>query len=688
MRTSISRIVSFLVPLIFLFSSFDFAGAVATSFFRSETFGDFSRGSPDNTSIRHDGTVALSPPLTKKFESLEPYIWCTALDKRGNIYAGAGSEGKIYRIRPDGKSSVIFDSPEAEILSLVIDQSGRLYAGTAPNGIIYKVSDSGGEVFFDSDEKYIWSMALAKNGDIVAGTGDGGKVYRVKKNGKAEVIFESDQTNITVVAVHQGKIYAGSADGGIVYLIDGKKAKVLFDTPEKEIRSILFDDSGYVLVGSTNGEPLSPVRRGRQRPDSEEKEEKEAPPVEALASVIYRLAEDGTFTGIVPLPSYTLLSMAMLPDGDIVVGTSQEGRLLRVGMDMRIAILNRVDALQVISLITNGELVLSTGDMGKVYTLGKTFAAEGHITSPPFDASTSSSWGAISWNSDTPKRTSIELQTRSGNTEKPDKTWSEWSEGYDKSRSSKITSPKSRFIQWRAVLSTKDPSVTPVLRDVSLAYLQKNLKPMIVSVSVNSAAAKKKEGTEVFARGERQELRGHLTVSWEVIDPNNDSLEYSVKFKGVGQRNWLKMEEDLRQNSFTFDSQSLPDGKYKMRVKASDSPSNPDNLALSDVRESDPFVMDNAPPEVFRMGADVKPGRKYRVTFQVEDETTPVASCEYSVDAKPWRPVFPIDQIFDTKEESFVLETPSLSAGEHIIVVRVTDTARNISTKRLIINVK
>ncbi|MFQ5905281.1 MAG: hypothetical protein ACE5JA_01785 [bacterium] len=687
MRTSIRRITGHLIPLILVFSSFDFAGAVATSFFRSETFEDFSKGSPDDTSIRHDGTVALSPPLTQKFESLEPYIWCVALDQKGNIYAGAGSEGKVYKIRPDGKSRVIFDSPEAEILSVVVDQSGRLYAGTAPNGIIYEVGDSGGEVFFDSEEKYIWSMAVDKKGNIIAGTGDGGNIYRVKKDGKAEIILESDQTNITVVAVHKGKIYAGSADDGIVYLIDGKKTKVLFDTPEKEVRSILFDDAGNVLVGSTNGEPLSLARRRRASPDEKEGE-KETRSAEAAASAIYRLAEDGTIAAIVPLRSYTLLSMAMLPDGHIVVGTSQEGRLLRVGMDMRIEILNRVDAVQVISLISNGELVLSTGDMGKVYTLGKTFVREGRITSSPFDAGMTSSWGAISWNGDIPKGTSIKLQTRSGNTEKPDRTWSEWSESYDESRGSKVTSPKARFIQWRAVLSTKDPSVTPVLRDVSLAYLQKNLKPVIFRVSVKPAGGQKKGEAELSAGKRHQELRGHLTVSWEVVDPNEDSLEYSVEFKGTGQRNWLTMEEDLRQKSFTFDSQSLPDGKYRMRVKASDSPSNPDDFALSDVRESDPFVMDNAPPEVFRMGADVKPGRKYRVTFQVEDETTPVASCEYSVDAKPWRPVFPIDQIFDTKEESFVLQTPGLSAGQHIVVVRVTDTAGNISTKRLIINVK
>ncbi len=684
MRIAICGIAAWLFLMTAFFATLHLAEAVSTTFFRTETFEDFSRGKQENISTKKDGSVVLSPSLTEKFESVEPYIWSIVSDKKGNIYAGTGNEGKVIKIRPNGDSSVIFDSPEAEILSMVIDGSGKLYAGTAPGGIIYRVGDSGGKVFFDSEEKYIWSMAIDKNGDLIAGTGDKGRIYRVKKNGSAQVILESGQTNITKVAVHEGKIYAGSAHDGILFLIDGKKTKVLYDTPEKEIRSILFDEAGNILVGTTSGESAPYSSPSRARPGDDEPRG-EAAPVTPGASAIYKVSKDGTTTQVVSWSSYTLLCMAMLPDGDIVVGTGEEGQLLRVARDGTTEILSRVEALQVLSIISNEEFILSTGNMGRVYTLGKTYAAKGYFTSQPLDALTTSSWGVISWTAYTPERTSVSVQTRSGNTEKPDQTWSDWSKSSTKGEAEKVSSPPARFLQWKAELSTKSSHVTPTLRDVSVAYLQKNLDPKITGVTVKPLSSGQTEGS---SGRPRQDLRGDVIVSWTTEDPNGDSLQFVVQFKGTGQRNWFTMESDLKMSSHTFDSQSLPDGKYRIRVKASDSPSNPDDLALTDARESDPFVIDNTPPEVFRMGADVKRGRKYRITFQVEDDASPVANCEYSIDGNPWRPVFPIDQIFDTKEESFVLETSSLSGGQHIIVVKATDTAQNIGTNRLIIDVK
>jgi hypothetical protein len=683
-----------LALLVVSFLTVECASGVATSFFKAETFSDFSSGTPENVSIRSDGNVTLSPPLELRFESLEPYIWCVAVDGKGNIYAGAGEEGKVYRIRPDGKSDLIFDAPEGEILSLVADNSGRLYAGTGPGGIIYVIDDSGGKVLFDSDEDHIWCMTLDKNGDILAGTGSQGKLYRVKRDGKAEVILKSGEPNITAVAVHGGKIYAGTAGRGLLYVVEGSKSKVLFDTELMEVRSILFDQSGDIFMGCTGSgtEPVT-VSRVRRRPGEQQEggAQGENQPAEPLGSAVFRLAEDGLLKNLFPLQE-TLLCMEMLPNGDLVVGAAEEGRILRIDSRGRTAVLNKVDAAQVVSMAADGDLVLSTGDKGKIYSLKKAFAGSGEMTSPPYDAGPTSSWGVISWGAETPKGTSIELQTRSGNTRDPDESWSDWSKKYDEGGASKVTSPEARFIQWRAVLSTKDPAVTPMLRNVSIAYVQKNVKPFVVRLIVEgNAQPEGRPGQEGMGTAEgrgRHELRGILNASWESEDPNGDSLEYRIEFKEEGQKNWLTMKEGLTARSYTFDSQSLPDGKYTLMVTVTDSLTNPRGLALSDSSQSDPFTIDNTAPEIYRMGSDVKAGRKYRVTFQVEDQTTPLATCEYSVDASPWRPVFPIDQILDTRDESFVLETPSLSVGQHIVVVKVTDKAGNIGTKRLIIDAK
>jgi hypothetical protein len=689
MRMAVHRTVAFFSAIAFSLLLPVCVLGVGTSFFRAETFADFSQATPENISVRSDGNATLSPPLTLRFESSDPYIWCVATDGRGNIFAGAGEEGKVYRIGSDGRSTVIFDSPEAEILCLAAGESGRIYAGTGPGGVIYEITDSGGKVLFDSEEEYVWCLAVEKNGDVIAGTGGEGKLYRVKKNGKAEVLFESGQPNITALTIHKGRIYSGSADRGIVYVTEGKKTKVLFDTELPEVRSILFDDSGDIIVGCSAGdtEGASAPRRPGGRSSSGDEETGSAPEQEPVGgSAIFTLSEEGLVRNLVPI-HHPVLCMQLLPNGDAVVGTGEEGRILRVDRKGTVAVLNKVDAAQVVSMAANGDLVLSTGNLGKIYSLGKAFARTGHLTSTVYDAGPTSSWGVIAWDADTPGGTSMALKTRSGNTQKPDATWSEWSAAYS-GRDPKVTSPEGRFIQWRATLSTKNTSVSPMLRNVSIAYVQKNVKPYLMVVTVGGGTERDQGHLNQSQGGGPQEFRGPLTVSWEVEDPNRDSLEFKVEFKESEQRNWLTMEDHLLLKSHTFDTQSLPDGKYRLKVTATDSLANPQGLALSDSRESDPFIIDNTPPEIFRMGSDVKAGRKYRVTFQVEDETTPVLNCEYSVDASPWRPVFPLDQIFDTREESFVLETPSLSVGQHVVVVRATDRTGNVSTRRLMIDAK
>ena len=66
-----------------------------------------------------------------------------------------------------------------------------------------------------------------------------------------------------------------------------------------------------------------------------------------------------------------------------------------------------------------------------------------------------STWGAISWRGTTPSGSRVEISTRSGNTETPDDTWSAWSPAYTVADGSPITSPKARYLQWRAVLTGK-----------------------------------------------------------------------------------------------------------------------------------------------------------------------------------------------------------------------------------------
>src|SRR5207302_10106262 len=95
-------------------------------------------------------------------------------------------------------------------------------------------------------------------------------------------------------------------------------------------------------------------------------------------------------------------------------------------------------------------------NQGKVFRYGESIQSEGSYESPVRDAKLAATWGHVWWRG----QGAVELQTRSGNSDKPDTTWSDWSVSYSDSTGSQITSPKARFIQLRALLRTAGLSAT------------------------------------------------------------------------------------------------------------------------------------------------------------------------------------------------------------------------------------
>ncbi|MGA8926351.1 MAG: Ig-like domain-containing protein, partial [Solirubrobacterales bacterium] len=95
------------------------------------------------------------------------------------------------------------------------------------------------------------------------------------------------------------------------------------------------------------------------------------------------------------------------------------------------------------------------------------YPSSGTFDSRVFDAGPGQNvaWGALSWNSATPSGTGIAISVRTGDTPTPDGTWSAFapiaSSGGDIPGSS-------RFVQYRAELSTTDPKLTPTLNDVTV----------------------------------------------------------------------------------------------------------------------------------------------------------------------------------------------------------------------------
>jgi hypothetical protein len=380
--------------------------------------------------------------------------------------------------------------------------------------------------------------------------------------------------------------------------------------------------------------------------------------------------------------------------GGVLIGTSDKGRVYSVTDDGRDTLLLQSTEGQISSLIARGaDVFAASSNQGKLFRFGESAVSEGSYESPVRDAKLVASWGRIWWRGTGP----IELQTRSGNSERPDATWSDWSTSYTDAKGSQIASPKARFIQWRAVLHGAG-GVKPELDDVSVAYLARNVAPEVLAITVlppgvalmqqlqiqidpnieSSGLDASIFGMIAQAPPRRLYQRGARALQWQGEDRNNDTLEYSVYYRSLNETTFRLLKDHIRENFHTVDGASLADGRYVFKVIASDALDNPPGYALSGERVSEPIDIDNTPPVVRSASPPQITGDRIRAVFDVEDATGRVKRAEVSVDGGAWHEVFPDDGIADSQHERYSLDLTVAGAGEHTISVRAFDNSNNV----------
>ena len=137
----------------------------------------------------------------------------------------------------------------------------------------------------------------------------------------------------------------------------------------------------------------------------------------------------------------------------------------------------------------------------------------------------------------------------------------------------------------------------------------------------------------------------------------------------------------MEQKFYSWDTTSMPDGAYYLKIVASDSPSNPPAGALTAERVSDRFEVDNTPPVIQSLRAEVG-NPDVRVRFDALDSYSALARAEYSLDAADWVLVFPLGQLTDSPHESYEIALHDLSPGEHTLSVRVYDRFENSTSAK------
>jgi sugar lactone lactonase YvrE len=713
--------------------------SAAPGFWQAATQADFLRGEVDQLSVDEHGRLTLGPELTRVHDAAAPFVWTIAAGPDNSWFLGTGNDGKVIRVDRTGQGSVFYDSAEMEVHALAPAPNGGLYVGTSPDGRIYRVDAKGqATTFFDPEDKYIWSLVVDRDGNVFAGTGDKGTVYKIAPDGKSQKFFASKTAHAVSLAFDQNRqLLVGTGAPGRVFRVDNTgKGFLLLDTTYQEVHALRVDPKGVIYAAAQSGRPQG---GGDALPDTAPAPPSVTPSIPNVSTeitsmtvvdvgagqaastsaserrsnmtgAVYRVQPDGLWDELWSARDDAPYDVAIEPDGSVLVATGSRGKLFRLSGDPISAVLvTRVPAQQATMIARAADRTLiATANPGLLMAVSSSRATRGSFESDVKDARLVSTWGVVAWRATAPAGTKVEIFTRAGNTRTPDEAWSEWSGPYANAEGSPITSPKARFLQWRAVL-TGTATATPVLTSLSSAYLPRNIRPQVASITVHppgvvfqkpfSSGETEIAGLDEDAQdkrtaagaggggapplGRRIFQRGLQTFQWKADDDNSDELSYDVFYRREGDTSWRVLKSDLRETLLVWDTSSVPNGTYVLKVLASDRKSNPAEVALAGELESSSFEIDNVAPAV-QIAALRRDGTRFVVPAEVRDGDSAVTKVEYSLDAQRWQPAFPRDGILDGRVESFEIRLEADASGR-MLVIRATDALGNVGAGQVLI---
>ena len=747
------------------------AAAQGTKLWKVDRYDQMERGQTEGVAIRSDGKLLPGPATSLIFQTTGNYVWAVAADAAGNAYVGMGGTtaggAVVMKVSGDGKSSTkVFEGKELGVQGLRTGPDGRVYAATSPDGKVYRLGATPAEatVVFDpatmpEKPKYLWDLAFAPGGasgsgakEMFVAAGAPAVVYRVPlAGGKAEVAFRTvDQHVRCLLMGPDGTLWAGTDGSGVIYRFDmkaaGAKPFAAYAAPKREITSLTMDPAGNLFAAGVGTRPAA----GASMPG--------LPPLPVTGTVgvtvtfsqpgsanaaqantlipegseIYRIAADGSPAKLVAFKDDVVYTLAF-DDGTLLAATGNRGRVYRVdagvgGEDAgRYADVAHLEAAQgmAFAAVPGGQIV-GTSNSGKVYRLEDRPAASSTYTSEVFDAGGYAQWGRAEVEA---SGAGSEILERTGNVENPAMGWSDWTP-VAKDGSARL--PGGRFAQWKAVLRAGGS-----VDSVGLNYLGKNIAPVVDEVVVQpgarvtppapSAASQTVQVSFPPANGAAavpvfvpdpntqpltaQKDKTGITARWSAHDDNGDDLMFAVWYRGTGEKNWRLLKDKISDRYLSFDSELLPDGRYEMKVVASDAPVHSNAEALTGERVSGEFVVDTTPPvpgvlTATLLGAGSAMGKPQatgtgsgaqtiHAVFSVKDATSPISHAEYSLDAGPWEYLEPVGKVSDSREERYDFTVPLGDAGkanapaadvrEHVLAVRVYDRFENVVSVKAVV---
>ena len=683
---------------------------------------DFQKGNLKHLSIRSDGRLTLAPKTTEVYDSSAAYLWTLAHDSKGNLYTAGGPGARLFRVSPNGKGEKVAEFDALEIHAIAVDSKDHVYVATAPDGKVFRVDSSGkSEEFYNPKQKYIWSMLCDAAGNLYIATGEQGEVHKVTPDGKGSVFFKTDETHARTLALdHEGNLIVGTEPGGLIIRVSPKgEGFVVYQMSRREVTALAIGSKNEIYAaalgtkGAASTVPAQATATGLAAVPAGQASGRvplaNDRPTSATINItggseVYRFSNGQPPERLWANNQDLVYALALDSTGHLMIGSGNKGNLYRVEDRSLYSTLVSLPVAQITALLPakDGSVYAATGNVGKVFRAGPGNEPEGTIESDVFDTNGYSTWGRITSEGDA-HGGSVALRARSGNLDRPQQNWSAWSKQVDGATGGAITAPPARFIQWEATLKAASDQPSPAIDSVEVAYLPQNVAPVINQIEVtppnyrfpepvtplNPSSPATLTLPPIGATTERRPpgnpnggvfpsmtyAKGMIGARWTASDDNNDSLIYRVEIRGEKDKTWKLLREKVRERYFSFDSTAFPDGEYRVRVTASDSPSNTQENALTGQEESDPFTIDNTPPQITGLAK-----KSSSIEWHAADALNLIHRMEYSIDGAEWVVIDPVTKLSDARALDYSVAAP---AGDHVIAVRATDDFDNVAVAKL-----
>jgi len=655
------------------------AAAVSTRSFRLDTAEELAAGELEGTSARSDGTVVVGVSPRRVALPDVALAYAVVRGDGGRVFLGTGNEGKVLVVRGD-RVDELAATEQLVVSSLALGPDGTLFAGTLPDGKIFAIDTAGGDdaaqpLASPEGVEHVWDLVWDPRRRVLfAATGPGGQVHAIDPSGNASVWYEGTSGHVMSLALEEpgGALYAGTDGEAVVLRLEGPgDATVVGDFPGNEVTAVAVADS--VVAVAANEFPDPP-----RAPSGSSKTRGRPSRPKPGKGKLFRIEGDGRIEPLHAVDESHYTDLAFDADGGILAALGADGRVVRVARDRTHATWVDVEERQVLALdVTDpAEPLLATGDVGALYRVrrGQRGSDTPTWTSDVLDAGFVARFGALEWRGE-----GLRLATRTGNTARPDATWSAWSR--PTARPAPVRSPPGRYLQIRATFT----GANAALHAVEAFYLPRNQRPLVRDVALDEDAMdKRRQGR---SPDQPPAPSAELPLTWAVDNPDEDRLRFRLRFREEGAggawRPILRPTEILDDPRYVWDTAGIPDGRYIVEVEASDELANPADRVLTSTATSAPLLVDNHPPRIVSLAEEGG-----RVVGRAVDDLGPIALLEVAIDGDDWRLLFPVDDLLDGAEERFRVPLDGLSPGSHIVAVRATDAGGNAVTAERTVRVR